>query len=103
MRLPGSRRRATVVVNDTNPLAALYVGALDVGLGLRLAGRAGRIRSGLTGSAGVSYRGDLGPQQQFRGYSGPASGQANKRTGAAMALPMTGVPDPTTGLLRGKR
>jgi hypothetical protein len=104
VRIPGSRRRSTVVVNETNPLAAAMVAALDVGNGLRLAGRAGgALRIGLTGSRAVSYAGDLGPLQQFRGYAGPASGQANKRTGGPMALPMTGAPDPLTGIVKGRK
>lgn len=93
MSTPRSRRTAGVVVNDTNPRTAAMVAALDVGNGLRLAGRAGgAIRIGLTGSRQRSFRGDLGPLQQFRGYAGPGSGQANKRTGAFLTLPMTGAP-----------
>ena len=103
-RFLNSRRSAGTVVHVTNPITAAMVGALDAGNGLRLMGRAGgKVRIGLTGSAARSYRGDLGPLQAFRGYAGPASGQQNMRPGRGMNLPMTGVPDPTTGIFKGRK
>lgn len=86
-----SRRRATVIVNGPNPLTVAMVGALDVRNGLAASGRLGGLRVGMSGSPATSYRGDLGPLQAFRGWSGP---RPNLRPGAATALPMTSAPAP---------
>lgn len=104
MRFPSSRRSAGVVTNTPNPIATAMVAALDVGNGLRLAGRAGgAVRIGIKGGTARSYRGDLGPLQQFRGYAGPASGQANRRVGRGTSLPSTSTPTPTLASLFGRK
>jgi hypothetical protein len=85
-----SRRTATVVTNTPNPLTVSMAGALDVLRGLSASGRLGHRNVGITGDATRSYRGDLGPLQQFRGWN--ASNAI--RSGLAMSLPMTGAPEP---------
>lgn len=96
-RIPGTKRAVTTIANGPNPLAVAYVAALDAQRGLGVAGRLGTMIVGMTGNAysGQSYRGDLGPLQQFRGWSGP-----NFRgllPGAPMGLPITATGDPAAG------
>lgn len=98
--IPGSRQRAGTIVNGPNQVTVAMVGALDVLRGLGASGRLGHRQVGMHGSPAVSYRGDLGPLQQFRGWSGP---RPNLRGAPAMALPITGAPDPASGLLKGSK
>jgi hypothetical protein len=88
-RVAGSKRVVATIVNTANPLTVAMVGALDAARGLGLAGLLGTRIFGMHGDAyeGGSYRGDCGPQQSFRGWSGPMIN--NLRTGAPMSLPIT--------------
>lgn len=98
---PSSRVTATARTNTANPATVAMVAALDLRAGLALAGRLGTIRHGLKGSTVNSYRGELGPLQRFRGADlGPNRGLL---PGASMHLPMTGVPDLSTGPFRSTR
>jgi len=92
--IPGSRRRVGTIVNGPDARTVAFVGALDVLRGLATSGRLSRPLIGLTGSPAVSYRGDLGPQQQFRGWAGV---RTNLRGNPALALPLTATPDPSAG------
>jgi hypothetical protein len=91
--MPASSRRVVATVTNTpNPLTVAMVAALDVARGLAASGRLGHRQVGITGSPQRSYRGDLGPLQQFRGYNATNA----IRSGLAMTLPMTGAPDGST-------
>lgn len=99
--MASNRIRAGTVSHVTDPGTSRWVAALDFLRGrVDQAGHSGTVRIGLTGSPAVSYRGDLGPLQQFRGWSGP---RPNLRGAPAMALPITGAPDPASGLLKGSK
>lgn len=100
LRVPGSKVRATTITNGPNALTVAMVGALDVARGLAAAGLLGHRIVGMKGHPTVSYRGDLGPLQTFRGWSGPPRGLI---PGAPMSLPLTGSPDPTTGPFKASR
>jgi hypothetical protein len=76
------------------------VGALDAARGLGIAGMLGTRIFGMKGDVTGSYRGDLGPMQQFRGWAGPPRGLI---PGAPMSLPITGVSDSRTGPFRASR
>jgi len=93
----GSRVRAGTITNTPNAATVAMVGALDAARGLAAAGRLGWRFTAMKGDPGVSFRGDLGPLQQFRGWSGPPRGLL---PGAPMSLPMTGVADSRTGPFR---
>lgn len=94
---PGSKVAAATIANTPNPIAVAYVGALDFLRGLGVTGRTGTRLVGMRGSPQVSYRGELGPHQQFKGWSGPPR---SLLPGAAMSLPLTGVPDPASGAFK---
>jgi hypothetical protein len=88
---PGSRQTAATITNTPNAATVAMVGALDVARGLGISGMLGNRIVGMKGSPSVSYRGELGPLQAFRGWSGPPRGLI---PGAAMSLPLTGAPSP---------
>jgi hypothetical protein len=91
---PRSRVRVTSINNGPNAATVAMVGALDAHRGLAVAGLLGHRLLGMKGDPSVSHRGELGPKQQFRGWSGPPRGLM---PGSAMSLPMTGAPDSRTG------
>jgi len=99
--LPNSRIRTGTITNGPNAATVAMAAALDLRNGLALSGRLSRIRRTITGDPAVSFRGDLGPLQSFRGWVAP-----NLRgllPGAPMSLPITGAPDPTTGPFKATR
>lgn len=98
--VPATNRAVSTRTNAPNPLTVAMVGALDVFLGLGLTGRRGRIIGAMTGNQSISYRGDLGPLQSFKGWHPPIS---TLLPGAPMSLPMTGAPDPNTGPFKATR
>lgn len=97
---PSSRIRTATIVNGPNPATVAMAAALDLRNGLALSGRLSRVRAAMKGDAGVSFRGDLGPLQTFKGWTGPPAGLM---PGAPMSLPMTGAPDPGSGPFKAGR
>ena len=101
MRIPGSRRLAATITNGPDDRTVAWVGALDVRLGLTAAGLLGHRLVGMHGDPGMSWRGDLGHLQNFRGWAGgPPRGLM---PGASMSLPLTGAPDPASGVFKAGR
>lgn len=92
----GNATRRTVTVYGPHPLSVAMAGQLATLHGGAVQGRSGAVRIGLSGGAGNSYRGDLGPLQSFRGWVKPGD-VTNVRGSSRTGLPNT-QPPATEGL-----
>lgn len=93
--VPGTKTRATTIVNGPNPLGVATMAALDTRAGLAMAGMLGHRIVGMKGSPSVSWRGLLPSPQTFKGWVGP--NLAGLLPGAPMALPLTATGTASAG------
>lgn len=99
MGTPSNRMRSATITHGPDPRTSRWVARLDFLRGLGVTGHSGTVRIGLTGSQAVSYRGDLGPHQAFRGYNAQ-NAQTNLRGNPAASLPTASSPDTTSPIYR---
>lgn len=98
--MPATNRVVTATIaHGPDPLASRWVRGLDFLRGLGVTGHSGTVRIGLTGSPAVSYRGECGPRQAFRGYAAQ-NVKTNLRGGPSTHLPAATSPDTTSPVIK---
>jgi hypothetical protein len=97
--MASNRQTVPTVTHAPDPGASRWVGALDFLRGLGVTGHSGTVRIGLSGSPAVSYRGELGPRQAFRGYN-RQNVTAGLRGSGPTSLPTPTSPDASSPVLR---
>lgn len=85
--------KQTTYVRKPHPIAVGMANALASQLGCGIRGtQGGAVRIGLTGDPAVSFRGDLGPLQSFKGWVTPLALRNIRKPSASFGLPNTQPP-----------